>query len=59
MTTETIKIYSRSQMQKYIDHLADLEQAEQEARAHGNWERVDFIGNAIADTRDHIARLSK
>jgi hypothetical protein len=59
MTTETIKIYSRSQMQKYIDHLADLEQAEQEARAEGNWERVDLIGNAIADTRDHIARLSK
>ena len=59
MSNEVIKIYSRTQMQKYIDYLADLEQAEQEARADGNWELVDFICNAKADTRDHIARLSK
>ena len=48
-----------SELQKLIDYLADLEKADTEARADGNWERVDFIGNCIDDTRARIATLTK
>ena len=43
--------------QKLIDHLADLERAREEARADGNWDRVDFIGLCIDDTRDALKKL--
>jgi hypothetical protein len=48
-----------SELQKLIDYLADLEKADTEARADGNWDRVDFIGNCIDDTRARIATLTK
>jgi hypothetical protein len=41
--------------QQLIDHLADLEQAREEARTAGNWDRVDLLGQCIDDTRDRIA----
>jgi hypothetical protein len=40
--------------QQLIDHLADLEQAREEARTAGNWDRVDLLGQCIDDTRDRI-----
>lgn len=40
--------------QQLIDHLADLERARDEAFAEGNWDRVDFLGNCIDDTRARI-----
>ena len=48
-----------SEQQKLIDYLADLEKADTEARADGDWNRVDFIGNCIDDTLARIAKLTK
>ena len=47
-----------SERQKLIDHLADLEQAYKEARAEGNWDRVDFLGLCIDDTRAAINKTT-
>lgn len=46
-----------STKQQLIDHLANLEQARDEAFAAGNWDRVDLLGNCIDDTRARIATL--
>jgi hypothetical protein len=48
-----------SELQKLIDYLADLEKADTEARADGDWGRADFIGNCMDDTRARIATLTK
>jgi hypothetical protein len=52
-------VSTMSELQKLIDYLADLEKADTEARADGDWNRVDFIGNCMDDTRARIAALSK
>ena len=43
-----------STIQQLRDHLADLRKAYDEAYKAGDWSRVDFIGQAIDDTRDRI-----
>jgi hypothetical protein len=46
-----------STKQQLIDHLANLEQARDEAFAEGNWDRVDLLGNCIDDTLARIAKI--
>jgi hypothetical protein len=45
--------------QQLTDHLADLEQAREEAYSAGNWDRVDLLGQCIDDTKAAIAKATK
>lgn len=45
-----------STKQKLIDHLNQLKAAYKEAFESGDWERADYIGLCIDDTRTEIKK---
>lgn len=50
---------ARARITELRAHLVNLQASDRAAMAAGEWDRADFIGNCIDDTRDEIKQIER